>query len=207
MRIRNILICAGLLSCGALSIHAQQTGVTQDAGAERRVALEEQAIALDSQGRAALAGQLLTRALAGTPDATVKNARFIVENRSTFFYTYVSGSVTFYDDRGVRCGEGQFTLNALAPSEQAETDAPGLRLSCTPRTWRLIANNLLTRTSEMATSVAASAQSVQAAPVTAPDPLPLEIIVDDKVYSAPLGSTLEVNVRKRRVKITVRAGQ
>jgi hypothetical protein len=158
-------------------------------------------------GRTALAGQLVTRALNGTPDAPVKNTRFIIDNRSTFFYNYVSGSVTFYDERGVRCGEGQFALNALAPGEQVETDAPGLRLACSPVTWRIVATNLLTRASETAPQVAEETQRESPAPISAPPVLPLEIVVDDQVYNAPLGSTLDVSVRKRRVKITVRAAQ
>ncbi|HYG81766.1 MAG TPA: hypothetical protein VD861_15320 [Pyrinomonadaceae bacterium] len=40
-----------------------------------------------------------------------------------------------------------------------------------------------------------------------PAVMPLEITVDDKVYNAPLGSTLEVSVRTRRVRITVRPAQ
>src|SRR5215213_8870670 len=136
-------MCFALAACGATSVSAQDTTTAQETGGtEQRVSLDGQAIALDSMGHVALMGQLLTRALAGTVDAPVKNARFIVENRGAMFYNYVSGSVTFYDERGVRCGEGQFTLSALAPGEQAETDAPGLRLTCSPRTWRITASNL-----------------------------------------------------------------
>src|SRR5206468_4543908 len=144
----KLLMFTALFLCGVLNVSAQQATASQ--GNEQRIGLEEQAIALDSMGQAALAGQLVTRALSGAPDAPVKNVRFILENRSTLFYTYVSGTVTFYDERGVRCGEGEFTLNALAPGEQAEADAPGLRLSCAPRAWRIVANNLLTRTTETA---------------------------------------------------------
>jgi hypothetical protein len=209
VRIKIMLMCLALLTCGALNVRAQQENMASETGTEQRVALDNQAIAMDSLGRAAIAGQLLTRALNGTPDAPVKNARFIIENRGASFYNYVSGSVTFYDERGVRCGEGQFTLNALAPGEQAETDAPGLRLSCAPRTWRIVANNLLTRTSEVAKPVTAAADTQPETPThaSAPGILPLEIVVDDQVYNAPLGSTLEVSVRKRRVKITVRSAQ
>lgn len=207
MRIRIMLMCLALLTCGALDVRAQQANMASETGTEQRVALESQAIAMDSLGRAAIAGQLLTRALNGTPDAPIKNARFIIENRGSAFYNYVSGSVTFYDERGVRCGEGQFTLNALAPAEQAETDAPGLRLSCAPRTWRIVANNLLTRTTEIAKPVAADMPAEAPTHASAPPMLPLEIVVDDQVYNAPLGSTLEINVRKRRVKITVRSAQ
>lgn len=208
MRIKIILTCLALLTCGTLSVHAQQTDATQDAGMEQRVALEGQAVALDSMGRNAIAGQLLTRAVSGTTDAPVKNARFIIENRSAFFYNYVSGSVTFYDERGVRCGEGQFTLNALAPNEQAETDAPGLRLTCAPRTWRIVAKDLVPRVNDKIVPVAEATPAEPPALVVNPSTMqPLEIVVDDKVYNAPLGSTLEVSVRKRRVKITVRAAQ
>src|SRR5436853_587419 len=147
-----------LLAYCALNVNAQQA--TASRGNEQRVGLEEQAIALDSTAQAALAGQLLTKALSGMPDAPVKNARFTIENRSALFYTYVSGSVTFYDERGVRCGEGEFALNALAPNEQAEVDAPGLRLSCAPRSWRIVANNLLTRATDTAKPAEQAAQPV-----------------------------------------------
>ncbi len=207
MRIKIILACLALLTCGALSVRAQQTDATQDIAGEQRVALEGQAVALDSMGRAAIAGQLLTRAVSGTPEAPLKNARFIIENRSAFFYNYVSGSVTFYDDRGVRCGEGQFILNALAQGEQAETDAPGLRLTCTPRTWRIVAKDLVPRVNDRLVPVAEATPVETPTPVNTPTMLPLEIVVDDKVYNAPLGSTLDVSVRRRRVKITVRAAQ
>jgi hypothetical protein len=196
-----------LFTSGALSVCAQGTNTVQDAGMEQRVALEAQALALDSMGRTAISGQLLTRALNGAPDAPVKNARFIIENRSAFFYNYVSGSVTFYDERGVRCGEGQFTLNALAPGEQAETDAPGLRLTCAPRTWRIVAKDLVPRVNDRLVPVVETTPVEMPAPTTTPAVLPLEIVVDDQVYNAPLGSTLDVSVRKRRVKITVRAAQ
>ena len=212
MRTKIVAICFAFLTCCLVSVRAQQTSATQEAGAERRVALDSQAEAMDSLGRTAIAGQLLTRAVSGTADAPVRNARFIIENRGAFFYNYVSGSVTFYDERGVRCGEGQFALNALAPAEQVETDAPGLRLTCTPGTWRIVAKDLIPRTSERLTSVTeATLPPIQPAPVPMPAPvsavMPLEIVVDDQVYNAPLGSTLDVSVRKRRVKITVRAAQ
>jgi hypothetical protein len=209
LRTKIILTCLALVACLALEVRAQQTDAAQEAAAaaEQRVALEGQAIALDSMGRTAIAGQLLTRALSGAPDMPVKNARFIIENRSQFFYNYVSGSVTFYDERGVRCGEGQFTLNALAPGEQAETDAPGLRLTCAPRTWRIVAKDLVPRVHDRLVPVADTVPVEPPAPATTPEPQSLEIVVDDKVYNAPLGSTLDVPVRRRRVKITVRSAQ
>lgn len=203
----KLLMCAALLLCGALGVNAQQaTGAAQ--GNEQRVGLEEPAVALDSSGQAALSGQLLTKALTGTPDAPVRNARFIIENRAALFFTYVSGVVTFYDERGVRCGEGEFVLNALAPGEQAEVDAPGLRLSCSPRAWRIVANSLLTHTTDVAKPATQAAQPVPPPEaVTATAPTALEITVNDKVYNAPLGSTLDLPLSSKRVKITVRTAQ
>lgn len=210
MRLKIMAACVTLMaSLGVQSVRAQETDAA--AASEQRVSLEAEATALDAQGRAALVGQLLTQALAGTPDAPVRNARFIIENRGPAFLAYVSGSVTFYDDRGVRCGEGQFTLSALAQGERAETDAPGLRITCTPRTWRIVAKDLLPRATERislpAQEEAAQPLTSTTAPADTPTVLPLEIIVDDKVYNAPIGSTLEVSVRRRRVRITVRAAQ
>lgn len=208
MKIKLMVVCAALFVYCASGVRAQEAPAAEIG--ERSVSLEEQATALDSSGREVLTGRLLTKALAGTVDAPVKNARFIIENRSAFFYTYITGNVTFYDERGVRCGEGQFTLNALAPGEAAETDAPGLRLSCSPGTWRIVANNLLRRADSNAPQVLPPTEPAVPSPAAStntPVMLPLEIVVDDKVYNAPLGSTLEIPVRRRLVKITVRAAQ
>src|SRR5947209_19362781 len=191
------------------SVRAQQATATQGSATEQRTSLEEQPVALDSSGHAALAGQLVTKALAATPDAPLRNVRFIIENRSQSPYTYVSGRVTFYDDKGVRCGEGQFTLNSLAMNEQAETDAPGLLLTCTPRSWRIVADSLLTRTSEAARAAeeAATPAPQQAATTTPAAATTVEGTVDDQVYNVPLGSTLDLPVKGKRVKITVRPSQ
>ncbi|HEX8708473.1 MAG TPA: hypothetical protein VF723_09545 [Pyrinomonadaceae bacterium] len=200
-------MCAALVASGALGVRAQQAQQPSGQGGagEQRTPLAEQPVALDAAGQAALAGRLLTTALGGTPDAPVRNVRFVVENRSAVFYTYVTGSVTFYNEAGVRCGEGLFTLNSLAAGESAETDAPGLRLTCSPASWRLVANNLLTRSSDVSRPVEQTAGAQTTAPAAAPVMQMLEIEVDGRVYSAPLGSTLEIPVRRRQVKITVRA--
>ncbi|HKC62611.1 MAG TPA: FxLYD domain-containing protein [Pyrinomonadaceae bacterium] len=212
MRTKIIAACIAFLVCGALSVRAQQATATQSAATEQRVGLEEQPVALDSSGHAALAAQLVTKALAATPDAPLRNVRIIIENRSQSPYTYVSGRVTFYDDKGVRCGEGLFVLDSLAPNEQAETDAPGLLLTCTPRSWRIVADSLLARTGETvkpAEEAATTAPQQAAAPTTPPPTAPttVEVTVDDKVYNVPMGSTLDLPVKGKRVKITIRPAQ
>jgi len=114
-------------------------------GSERPVALTDAAVALDSAGAAVLQGSLRTAALNGAPDSPVTNIRFVVKNTSPIDFAFVSGLVTFYDGGGVRCGEGVFRANALAANESFETDSPGIRIRCTPTTWRLVATSLVPR--------------------------------------------------------------
>lgn len=142
MRVKNLLIAVAVLSLSVISSSAQET--TQDAS-ERRVPLSEAAVALDSQGQAALEGTLRTTALNGAPDLPVMNIRLIVKNVSSRAYGYISGLVTFYDGSGVRCGEGLLKADVLAINEAIETDTPGIRIRCAPATWRLVATNLLPR--------------------------------------------------------------
>lgn len=136
-------IAAGLvILCSAVYVSAQQeTGNL----IEKRMPLTEQAVAFDANGTPALEGTLRTTALNGAPDAPVTNVRIIVKNKSTIAYAFVSGSVTFYDAAGVRCGEGVFKADALAPDESFETDTPGLRIRCEAASWRLVATHLLPR--------------------------------------------------------------
>lgn len=192
MRIKLILLCLTFITCTA-TIHAQQPG-------EQRATITEQASAMDAEGRAALSGRLRTTDLRGAVDSPVMNVRLVIENRSTFFYTYVSGWATFYDTEGVRCGEGLFALNALAPNESAETDTPGLRLRCAPQTWRIVATNLLTRGSDEAKPDVASAaptDSVMAMP-------PLEITIDGETLPLQLGNPIEISTRRKsKVNIVV----
>jgi hypothetical protein len=190
---------------------------------EPRVALSQAATAYDAAGQEALGGRLRTQSLAGTPDAPVRNTRVVVENRSAAFYTYASGWVTFYGEDGVRCGEGLWKLEALAPQEQVEVDTPGLRLTCAPATWRIVATTLLTRTGDAAqptpspsaapaqnaaTSATAATASTTGANAgtnanSAPNVPPLEINVNGKTVPVQLGNPLEIQVGKERVRIVV----
>jgi len=193
---------------------------SQDAG-ERRVPLTEQPIALDTAGRAALAGRLRTgtnATLNGSLDAPIRNTRIVIENRSPNFFTYVSGFATFYDAEGVRCGEGLFKLDALAVNESAETDTPGLRLTCTPAAWRIAATTLLTRTGDAAkpndpllapNATPASAQPASAS-VTTPSPVaaavpPLMIDINGKTLPVQLGNPLDIKIGNERLRIVVSA--
>ena len=140
MRVKNILIAVAVLSLSVIAISAQ----TQNAS-EQRVPLSEAATALDSQNQPALEGSLRTTTLHGAPDLPVTNIRVVIKNVSSMAYGYVSGLITFYDGSGIRCGEGLFKADVLATGEAVETDTPGIRIRCSPATWRLVATNLLPR--------------------------------------------------------------
>jgi hypothetical protein len=179
---------------------------------EQPVALTARPVALDAKGRDALSGRLLTTTLQGSADSPVSNIRLVVENISPFFYEYVSGRVTFYDRSGVRCGEGLFKFDVLAPREQAETDTPGLRLSCAPSTWRIVATNLLTRTSDTAKpgepTPAPAETTMQPTSTAGTEQQPLQFVnlnIDGVVYRVPLGSTVSVPVSKRKININISA--
>jgi hypothetical protein len=146
----KIIMLAALLAITGFSVMAQQP----NALAERRVALTDTAVALDAAGASALEGSLRTTTLNGTADSPVTNIRMVVKNSGTVSYAFVSGLVTFYDTSGVRCGEGLFKADALAVGEAYETDTPGIRIRCSPSTWRIIATNLLPRVAPVVETVA-----------------------------------------------------
>lgn len=112
---------------------------------EKPVPLGDTAVALDSNGVAALEGTLKTTALHGANDSPVTNIRVVIRNASAIDFAFVSGLITFYDSAGIRCGEGIFKGDALVVNEAFETDTPGIRIRCSPATWRLVATNLLPR--------------------------------------------------------------
>ncbi|HYP00902.1 MAG TPA: hypothetical protein VER76_11980 [Pyrinomonadaceae bacterium] len=218
----NVLRVALVLSVCAVGAVAQQTpaepGATAAAGGEARVALTEAATAFDASGRVALSGRLRTTALAGTQDAPARNVLLTVENRSGFFYNYVSGSATFYDAGGVRCGEGMWKVGTLAVGETAEVDTPGLRLTCTPTTWRIVAVNLLTRSTDVAKpdqpapattdpAIAPASPTPGTAPPATNAPASamtrLEININGKTLPLQLGNPIEIVVGNERVQIVV----
>jgi len=238
VKVRIITLALGLVilpTINTAKARAQDAGAAQQQTAattadarpsEPRVPLAQVAVAFDVEGNEVLNGRLRTQALAGTPDAPVRNTRLVVENRSPVFYNYVAGWATFYGADGVRCGEGLWKLEALAPAEQVEVDTPGLRLTCTPTTWRVVATTLLTRTGDVAKprqqtapppaetgdKAAAEATTTGAATGTtgatttatgAATVPPLEINVNGKTIPIQLGNPLEIQVGKERVRIVV----
>ena len=219
----SAVLCLAMCVWGGAAFSAQQTAATVPdvRPSEPHVPLAQAAVAFDVAGNEALGGRLRTQALAGSPEAPVRNTRLVVENRSPVFYTYVAGWATFYGEDGVRCGEGLWKLEAFAPREQVEVDTPGLRLTCTPATWRIVATTLLTRTGDVAkpreqtqpppaeTGAPSStttpppaepAATTGAAPAAVP---PLEINVNGKTIPLQLGNPLEIVVGRERVRIIV----
>ncbi|MFN2597292.1 MAG: hypothetical protein ABR563_08920 [Pyrinomonadaceae bacterium] len=206
-----------LLTCAAFA-RAQSPQQSSQPPDERgirepRVALAEAATAFDIEGRPAVRAQLKTQQLAGTQDAPARNVLVVVENRTPLFYNYASGWATFYDAAGVRCGEGLWKVEAFAPGELAEVDTPGLRLTCTPATWRVTALNLLTRTSDVAkpgepapaTAATPAAGATQPTTTANAEMLPrLEININGKTLPLQLDNPVDIVVGKERVVIVVR---
>jgi hypothetical protein len=227
---RAVLSFVFVLCCFA-GARAQDATSGDVRASEPRVPLDAQAAAYDIYGRTALAARLRTTTLVGTTDAPERNTRIVVENRSPVFYTYASGWATFYGADNVRCGEGMWKLEALAPGESAEVETPGLRLTCTPATWRIVALNLLTRTTDAAkpadetaappaetvtptqpdaatppTTTTTTAPSTSAATSSSTSPAartlpPLEINVNGRVIPIQPGNPLEITVGAERVRI------
>lgn len=146
MKLSTKLATALVVLLTAWSINAQQT---TNNGDEKRVPLNEVAVAHDTDGVSALQGTLRTTTLNGSPDSPVTNVRMIVKNTSGISYLFVSGVITFYDAGGIRCGEAIFKADVLAVDESFETDTPGLRIRCEATTWRLVATHLVPRNPPM----------------------------------------------------------
>lgn len=190
------MIAAGIIMlCSLLCVSAQEIAPDNTLN-EKRVPLTEAAVALDASGAPALEASLRTTALNGAPDTPVTNIRMVVKNRSTFAYAFVSGSVTFYDAAGVRCGEGVFKADALAVDESFETDSPGVRIRCEVATWRLVATNLLPRIPPNA-------------PIAALTRVPSNFIIsiDGEMHPIQLDRPLTLTLGERRRTIIVRTAK
>jgi hypothetical protein len=172
----------------AIPVAAQQT--------ESRVALDQPATAADTGGSPAIQATLTTQVLNGADDSPVTNIKLVVKNVGGVFYTYITGWATFYDSAGVRCGEGLFKVDALAVSESAATDAPGLRLRCSPSTWRIVATNLLTRAGETAKPSESSSSEGER-----PAPINFVISIDGEEHPIQLNNpiVLQMGNRERRI--------
>lgn len=195
MRTKTLSMFAAVFVLSTIIVSAQQETRT----AEQHVPLTQAAIALDAKGSPALEGTLRTTALNGAPDAPVMNIRVVLKNVSPVFLTYVSGLATFYDAAGIRCGEGVFKVNALAQNESAETDAPGLRITCAPATWRIVATNLLPRLAEQ-TELSASPAAGSSSPSAN-----LIIEIDGEEHPIQLGKPMVLNFGDKQKTIIVRS--
>lgn len=163
-----------------------------------RVPLGESALALGAADEVVLVARLRALPSAGTTDAPTRNARFVVENRSAIPYSYLSGRITFYDAEGVRCGEGLWTVNALAPGEAAETDAPGLRITAAPVTWRIVTVDAITRTGVSANTSAPTVPTTSANTASR-----LTININGTTMPVQPGNPVEVEIGGERVRIIV----
>lgn len=187
---RTLFIAAAVLAIGIVA-NAQAPSMN-----EKRVGLAETAVALDATGANVLEATLKTTGLNGSPDSPVSNIRMVVRNPTSMSYAFVSGLVTFYDGSGVRCGEGIFKADALLTEEAFETDTPGIRIRCSPSTWRIIATNVLPRVLPNVTT--------PLSPVTGRPLTNLMISVDGQEHPIQLDKPMVLNLGDARRIIIVR---
>ena len=172
---------------------------------EQRAPLTGPAVAFDAKSATALEARLLTQVLNGSDDSPVTNVKIAVKNVAPNFYTYVSGWATFYDSNAVRCGEGLFKLDALAPQESAEVDTPGLRLRCSPSTWRIDATTLMTRTADIAQVVAPPSPPPVEAVVEKPAPVNFVISIDGEQHPIQVNNPIVLKLGNRNRKIVLKS--
>jgi hypothetical protein len=196
VRLSSLLNAMILMTACAGAVAAQQP-------AEQRAGLNEAAPAADAKGAPAIEARLSTTVLNGSDDSPVTNVRLVVKNTSANFYTYVTGWATFYDSGAVRCGEGLFKIDALAPGESSETDTPGLRLRCTPTSWRIVATNLLTRAADAAKEVVTAPPPAEPA-AEKPAPVNFIISIDGEQHPIQIGNPIVLKLGNRNRKIVLR---
>jgi hypothetical protein len=174
---------------------------------EQRAALSDAAVGLDAKNAPALEARLLTQVLTGSDESPVTNVKIAVKNVTPIFYTYVSGWATFYDANAVRCGEGLFKLDALAPQESAEVDTPGLRLRCSPSTWRVVATNLVTRTVDIAKPVETQVPPTEPAPSQPVAPMNFVISIDGEEHPIQVNNPVVLKLGNRNRTIVLKSAQ
>jgi hypothetical protein len=194
--VRKLIFAVTVIALGSVVSFGQQAG-------EQRAALNETVIALDAKSAPALEARLLTQVLNGADDAPVTNIKLSLKNSTPNFYTYVSGWATFYDANALRCGEGLFKIDALAPQESAEVDTPGLRLRCSPQSWRIVATNLMTRTVDVAKPAEPAAPPQAPAPERSA-PMNFVISIDGQDYPIQVNNPMVVRLANRNRRIVLR---
>ena len=194
----RVLFALTLVTAAAAAAVAQQP-------AETRAALNEPAVAFDTKGAPAIEGRLSTLVLNGSADSPVTNVRIVVKNTSANFYNYVTGWATFYDSSAVRCGEGLFKLDALAQGESSEADTPGLRLTCSPATWRLVATNLLTRTVDVAKPNEPAPPPPVERALERPAPINFVISIDGEEHPIQVNNPIVLKMGNRNRRIVLKS--
>lgn len=197
MRLSSLVTGIILTALCAMVTMAQQP--------EQRAPLNDVAVALDAKGTPAFEARLSTTVLNGSQDSPVTNVRLVVKNTTTNFYTYITGWATFYDSSALRCGEGLFKVDALAPNESAETDTPGLRLRCSPATWRVVATNLLKRSSDTFQPAAPPPPPAEPPAEERRQPVNFIISIDGEEHPIQVNNPLVLKLGNKNRKIVLRS--
>jgi hypothetical protein len=197
---QRIAIAIAIIGMLAGTAFAQQS-------TEQRAALTDAATGLDAKGAPAIEARLLTQMLNGTDESPVTNVKIALKNVTPIFYAYVSGWATFYDANATRCGEGIFKLDALAPQESAEVDTPGLRLRCSPATWRVVATNLVTRTVDIAKPVETQVPPIEPTPAEPVAPKNFVISIDGEEHPIQVNNPIVLKLGNRNRTVVLKAAQ
>ncbi len=86
-----------------------------------------------------------------------------------------------------------FKADALLVNESAETDTPGIRITCAPSSWRIVATNLLPRLSPGPPVVETAVRSSN-----------LIISIDGEEHPIQLDRPMNLNLGERQRTIIVR---
>ncbi len=111
---------------------------------------------------------------------------------------------TAYDAKGAAALEGHLLTTALNGSdESAETDTPGLRLRCTPASWRIVATNLLTRTYDAAKPTEAAPPPAETSVVEKTAPVNFIISIDGERHPIQVDRPIVLKLGNRNRKIVL----
>src|SRR2546429_6845034 len=92
----------------------------------------------------------------------------------------------------------------LAPTESAEVDTPGLRLHCSPASWRIVATNLLSRTAEGTKPIETAPPPSEVA-TEKPAPINFVISIDGEEHPIQVNNPIVLKMGGRDRKIILRS--
>ena len=96
-------------------------------------------------------------------------------------------------------------MDALAQGESSEADTPGLRLTCSPATWRLVATNLLTRTVDVAKPNEPAPPPPVERALERPAPINFVISIDGEEHPIQVNNPIVLKMGNRNRRIVLKS--